>query len=304
MKHELKLLVIDDSPDDRELLCRLIKRLGTTVHVFEECESGDEGLGKLRTGGFNCVLLDYSMPQKDGLAILREIRLRHPDIAMVMMTGEGNERIAVEALKNGAQDYLLKTDLSQEALEVAIQAAMERKRVEVDIIQQANYDELTGLANRRRFLDRLEHALERSGATSSLAVIFMDLDGFKQVNDLYGHEAGDDLLREVAVRAKRVLRSGDTLARLGGDEFVVLLENLPEDGVRSGEAVEKRLAAALIGEPYNIESRSIRIGASTRLAIYPLMAEERSELLRLADKAMYENKQQSEKTSSRHSFLN
>ena len=151
---------------------------------------------------------------------------------------------------------------------------------------------MTGLHNRRSFNDRIDHALARSGGVNSLAVIFLDLDGFKGVNDRHGHDVGDELLKQIANRAQKGLRPGDTLARLGGDEFVVLLENLPDDGVEYASEISDRLMEKIRDEPYRIGDIEVEIGVSSGMAVAPLMANNRSDLLRIADQAMYANKQE------------
>ena len=163
------------------------------------------------------------------------------------------------------------------------------------LTHQAFHDALTGLANRALFRDRLDHALalhQRDGG--GLAVLFLDLDDFKAVNDRYGHAAGDGLLREAADRLTAGVRSGDTVARLGGDEFAVLLEG-PGD---AEETADKLLDA--LRRPYEIEGRAVRVGASVGFvdaADYPASAEE---LVRRADAAMYAGKRGGKNTLIRY----
>ncbi|MCE2510024.1 MAG: diguanylate cyclase [Alphaproteobacteria bacterium] len=218
---------------------------------------------------------------------MREIALRYPDIAMLMITGEGNEKIAAEAFRNGAQDYVVKSSLTGDTLAAAINNGLSRKAEEVEILRRANHDELTGLGNRRLFNDRLDHILDHTDSLTACAVIFFDLNGFKLVNDTHGHGVGDALLKEVAERAKKILRPGDTLARLGGDEFVILLENLPGDGAKMAQSIASRLTGEIRDRAYHIKGSDITIGASVGLALYPRMADNRHDLLRIADQAMY-----------------
>jgi len=152
----------------------------------------------------------------------------------------------------------------------------------------ANHDALTGLANRNLMMDRLDHALEQAmRLNTSLAVLFLDLDEFKQINDKYGHEFGDRVLKYVAERLRACVRSGDTLARRSGDEFVVLLEN-----VASREIVEQVIRKIYDGfkQKIDIDGNSIEIRISIGLAMYPEDAQDAKKLLNLADKRMYEKK--------------
>lgn len=152
----------------------------------------------------------------------------------------------------------------------------------------AHHDVLTGLPNRLLFRDRLEHAIRRADrAGSKLAVLFLDLDRFKHVNDSLGHTVGDALLREVATRLRKLLRRDDTLARLGGDEFTVLLEGLRQ-GKDAALLADKLIQA--LGEPFQIQNYELLVGASIGISIYPQDAQSVESLLRNADTAMYRAK--------------
>ncbi len=160
----------------------------------------------------------------------------------------------------------------------------ERALYQEQLTQQAFQDSLTGLPNRARLLEQLSFALQQRG--SSVGLLFLDLDGFKQVNDTFGHDAGDELLRQVARRFSGCLRPSDTLARLGGDEFVVLL---PSAGNDDAAAVARRLEACLI-EPFVLADGTVTIGASIGVALSPAGQFTPEQLVREADSAMYRAK--------------
>ncbi|MDY0049062.1 MAG: diguanylate cyclase [Thauera propionica] len=165
-----------------------------------------------------------------------------------------------------------------------------RKAAEDSIRHLAHHDPLTGLPNRVLLQDRLERALasaQRNGA--SLAMLFIDLDGFKPVNDRYGHDTGDALLQAVAKRLNGTLRHSDTAARIGGDEFVVLLPVLADAGDAGLIAGKLRTA---IASPFEIDGHRITISASIGLALYPRNGDTAAELMRTADGAMYAEKRQ------------
>lgn len=164
-----------------------------------------------------------------------------------------------------------------------------RKEAESQIRTLAYHDELTGLPNRVLMLDRLGHALRHARrARNRIALLFLDLDKFKPVNDSYGHAVGDELLVSVAERLKQTVREGDTVARVHGDEFVVVLEGIdtPEPAAR----VAGKIVAAL-NSPFTLGDRDIRIGTSIGISIYPDHGEDAETLIRCADIAMYEAKQ-------------
>lgn len=286
------ILLIDDSPDDREFIARTLRRAtGWENAEVIEAESGRDGLRMLRQGGIDCILLDYSLPERDGLEVLNEICLRFPDLPVVMITGEGSEGVAANAFRAGVADYVTKGDITGDALSTAIARAHDTKCRQQEVLRQACTDELTGLPNRRAFNDRLEHIIERSSRDRiPFALAFLDLDKFKPINDNYGHDFGDEVLREVARRLSASLRLGDMLARIGGDEFVVILENLGNDDEQAAQRAVDRLRTAIVGSPLEIRGEALSLDVSIGLAIYPRMADGRGELMRHADRAMYREK--------------
>ena len=164
-----------------------------------------------------------------------------------------------------------------------------QKHAEKELRYLANYDHLTDLPNRSLLLDRIKHAMDYSARMSqSIALFFIDLDKFKQVNDSLGHDCGDLLLQEVTRRLKAVLRVDDTVARIGGDEFVVLLESFRGHG-QLGRVAQKVITA--VGEPVLLNGNTISVGASIGIALFPEDAKDSDELLRHADVAMYHSKQ-------------
>jgi diguanylate cyclase (GGDEF)-like protein/PAS domain S-box-containing protein len=170
----------------------------------------------------------------------------------------------------------------------------EKKRQEAHILKQAHYDGLTGLPNRFLVMDRLAQLLkEASRDRRKVAILFLDLDGFKRVNDTLGHGTGDLLLKQAAKRLKSAVREGDSVCRLGGDEFVVLLRNL----VQTADA--RAVASNLISKfrrPFRLEQRDLVVTASIGIAIYPSDGATSTELLRSADTAMYHSKEQGRST--------
>jgi diguanylate cyclase (GGDEF)-like protein/PAS domain S-box-containing protein len=173
------------------------------------------------------------------------------------------------------------------ALQTVFRDVSERKRLEAQLVHQAFHDPLTGLANRALFRDRVEHALERQGrGAPPLAVLFLDLDDFKAVNDRLGHGAGDRLLVGVAERLRRATRGYDTVARLGGDEFAVLLEESASDD--DALTVVRRVTRAL-AHPFALDGREVAVTASVGLA-HAAPGDDAEALLRNADVAMYQAK--------------
>lgn len=186
------------------------------------------------------------------------------------------------------------TERDQELLQFVsnqIATAIERKRLHSELRHMAQHDALTGLPNRMLLLDRLESAVARSRRNlRGFSLLYVDLDKFKLVNDLHGHETGDKLLQEVAQRINRCVRDVDTVARLGGDEFVVLLDGASEQG--DAERVAEMICT-VSNDPIEIRDLHLSIAPSIGIAIYPLHGETAQQLLKFADDAMYRMKRRS-----------
>jgi len=176
----------------------------------------------------------------------------------------------------------------------------ERKQLEARIWHQANYDSLTDLPNRLLFIDRLQQALRQSARdTTKTALLFIDLDRFKAVNDTLGHEVGDDMLREMARRIRACVRTDDTVARMGGDEFTVILPKIKD--AEGADKVSGKILASL-GEPFLLSGRKLLMTASIGIAIYPDNGQNYTSLLKHADTAMYKVKEKGRNASRVHSL--
>jgi len=164
----------------------------------------------------------------------------------------------------------------------------ERKVVEEKLTKLAMYDPLTGLPNRTNFFEKLSFSLAQSKRTkSNVALLFIDLDGFKAINDTLGHDAGDQLLMEVAQRLRSCIRESDASARMGGDEFMVILNNLDNTGYAEGAILVADKIIKAINQPTTINGQSCHVGASIGIAIYPNHTQNTDELINIADSAMY-----------------
>ena len=165
---------------------------------------------------------------------------------------------------------------------------MQRAETAVRLFHLANHDSLTGLANRNLLNDRLSHAISQTARqTGKLAVLFLDLEEFKTVNDTYGHDAGDGVLRRAAERLRGCVRAGDTIARLGGDEFILVLENI--EGQEDIDHVVEKIKSGF-EQPFNVNSHSIVLGINIGSAVYPENGTDMDALIACADASMYEDK--------------
>jgi diguanylate cyclase (GGDEF)-like protein len=284
------ILVVEDDHDYAFLVRAMLERASPGEFETTHVDRLALARARLYQSPPDCVLLDLSLPDARRLETLADLQALAPHAPIVILSGLEDELLAITALQEGAQDYLLKSRADGHVLRRVIRYAIERKRGETEQLHRAMHDTLTGLPNRALFLDRLTHALARSHRYAALiAVLFVDLDGFKQVNDTHGHSVGDELLGRVADRLREVLRASDTAARYGGDEFTILSEQISheEDAI----ATAKRVLEGM-GEGFEIIGRSLPIGESIGIALGGVGYEDPPEsLIRDADAAMYEAKQ-------------
>jgi diguanylate cyclase len=281
----IRIALIEDNPEYALLVRQLLgDELGDSV-VVEHRDSIEEAKSVLCDDDLGCVLLDLSLPDVTGLEALRAVRARAPQVPIVVLSGEENQEVAVEAVHEGAQDYLVKRHADGPLLGRAIRYAVERKRAELQLAHQATHDSLTGLPNRTLFLERLTRTLARVERRSvSCAVLFLDLDRFKVVNDSMGHEVGDRLLIEAAERLSALVRPSDTVARFGGDEFMVLCDDVA--GEADAIVAAERIAGSL-AEPFHIQGQVLYVGASIGIALATDRSRPPQTIVRDADQTMY-----------------
>jgi diguanylate cyclase (GGDEF)-like protein len=286
------LLIIDDDNADRKAVAHALRALGADCKI-QEARDGRQGLELAVAGSFDCILIDYHLPDMSGLDLLGQLHDRLGIAApIVMLTGEGNEAVAVEAMKRGAHDYLPKSQLGPDSLSRAVTNAIEKSSLQKKLAeaqkqleQLALYDPLTGLGNRNLFNRELTRAIlmsKRKG--TSFALLMMDLDKFKAANDTFGHEAGDAILATIGSRMRDITRAADACFRLGGDEFTAIL-----DADSDGKAVVQRIQAAF-AEPVLFGAHVLSVGVSIGMAIYPVDGANATDLLRAADAGMYDVK--------------
>ena len=283
-----RILLVEDNDEDAGLARRALAKCDETRFEIERATTLTAALPLAQKGEHAAIVLDLSLPDAAGFAALRELAVSLPHTAIVVLSGAGGWTAAREAVRHGAQDYLAKCPAGWEGLARAIEMAMERKAFEAELARRANFDALTGLASRTLFQDRLEHALVRARRTGERAgLLFIDLDGFKSINDTLGHAAGDEVLRLVAARFKTAIRESETIARYGGDEFCILVHPLP--GTAAAAKVAERLLAALQA-PLEVSGQNMRITPSIGIAFFPDDAKDASGLVRAADSAMFRAK--------------
>ena len=288
------ILIIDDDEVDRKRALRSLAQAGWGVDVVQASDAvAAKRLVSERI--FDCILLDYQLPGTDGFELLAELReVLGVKTPVVMLTGEGNEMVAVEAMKRGASDYLPKSLLAPDTLLRVITQAIERARLERELAearakieQQALYDSLTGLGNRRLFMRDLVRAHASAQRTNlPFCLLIMDLDRFKDANDRHGHEAGDAVLAEVGRRLVATGRANDLFYRPGGDEFAALIDAVDS---KTAVSIANRVRHA-ISAPITWRDQQLSIGISIGIAPYSSDVVAIDALIRNADAAMYQAK--------------
>ncbi|MGC1454249.1 MAG: diguanylate cyclase [Nitrospirota bacterium] len=411
-KSNLRVLAIEDSTDDADLVRIMLNRVQDSVFTVVNAQRLAEGLQCLREQAFDVVLLDLGLPDSEGMSAVREVRKVCPEVPLIVLSGLDDEEFALKTLQMDVQDYLIKGQIDGNLLVRSIRYARERKRVvmelqasesrfrslsessiigiayfdvngritdandtflsmigysrdeleknlvrwdrllppkwlpymrkvaqeftttgriapyeteylgkdgskfwglfgaarmegkadgiafvvditgrkklEEEIRHMANHDFLTGLPNRRLFRELLRYGLEEAYRNrKKMALLFLDLDRFKGVNDTLGHEAGDELLKAVAERLKSTLRKADAVARIGGDEFSILLA-----GIESQEDIAEIVRKILVSlrDTCVIAGREFHITTSIGISIYPDDSDDINTLFRYADIALYRAK--------------
>lgn len=286
----LRLLLIDDDLNYRAYIAALSRRLGFWVDTADD---GAAGLERLAQGRYDVAIIDFEMPRMTGVETIARVRqsAAHANIYAMMLTGREDVGTKLTALDAGFDDFLTKASSEPELVAkiVAARRLAARQRTMDsamrDLYGLATRDDLTGLFNRRFFISESERLLAERIPVS---IVLLDLDGFKQINDRYGHLVGDRVLRDLGTALHTNTRAEDVVARFGGDEFVIAIPHLPVDRV---EAVAERLTAAINALRWTTTAESFGIGVSAGVASSHLLLEPTLlQLMNAADRDMYKNK--------------
>ena len=288
MTDRCSVLLIEDNPDDARLIEEMLAEEPAAPFQLNCVDRLSLGLEFLSSQKTELLLLDLSLPDSHGLETFARVYAHSPKVPIIVLTGNDDHMLALSAVKSGAQDYLFKGKLDRELLVRSMQYSIERKHYQEELEHQANYDALTGLPNRNLLHDRLKQAVSAQRQVRPIAVVFIDMDHFKLINDSLGHNQGDKLLATVAERLRSVVRDGDTVARLGGDEFVLVLTDQAKEDVifRAMQRIIGR-----ISEPMTIDGHELYTTCSAGISLYPQDGSDVETLLKNADAAMYRAKE-------------
>ncbi len=281
-----KILLIDDD----QLQCRLtqahFKKFSQETFALDWAETYEDGLARLLGGDYAACLLDFQLGERNGLQLIGEAMAAGCHTPIVFLTAETAERVDIEAMKAGALDYLVKGEITSRMLERSLRYALNLGETLDALRRLATRDELTGLLNRREFERILAEESDRALRFGRpVALVLVDIDHFKRINDTHGHPVGDEVLRQVAQRLSEQARSVDRVLRYGGEEFALLVMETDQAAAldvaqRICETVKRAPIAA--GDGVNLS-----VTVSAGVAVIPGDATSGTALLASADKALY-----------------
>jgi two-component system cell cycle response regulator len=283
-----KILLIDDDRLQFRLTQANFNNFQGEVYGLDWAGTYEEGLAKLLApdNAYAACLLDYQLGPRDGLQLIREAVALGCRTPIVFLTAETAQRVDVAAMEAGALDYLVKGEITPRSLERSLRYALKLGETLDALRRLATRDQLTGLLNRREF-DRIlaeeEERVRRFG--HPIALVMVDVDFFKAVNDTHGHPAGDAVLREVARRISTLVRSVDRVARFGGEEFALIL--MQTDRAAAME-IARRVCAIIQQDPIMAtETVALNLTVSTGVASLPEDGKIGKDLVAASDKALY-----------------
>lgn len=291
----MKILIAEDDPVSRRLLEAFVRKWGYAVVAVAK---GDDAWALLEAADPpRLAILDWMMPGIEGVEICQRVRARtgRPYTFVILLTARGQKQSLLDGLKAGADDYLSKP-FDADELRARLQVGERILKVQDELIAardalhfQATHDALTGVASRRATLEVLVRELARGYRENKpVGVVLADLDHFKEINDKYGHVAGDIVLQEVAQRMNKCTRPYDCVGRYGGEEFLIIFPSSSEEGIlRLAERMRKSMEAAPVQTPESEIAITASFGV---MAIHSTGQNDVNELLRVVDAALYHAK--------------
>ena len=278
----IRLLILEDRPEDADLALHQLRRAGFDPS-WRRVED-EQGFRANLDPELDLIIADYHQPNFDALRALKLLQEAGLEIPFVIVSGAIGEDLAVAAVRLGASDYVLKDRLAR--LGTAVQNALEQSKLrrrqqegQRALEHQALHDSLTNLPNRLMLHERAKQVLADG---NSVALLLLDIDNFKEINDTFGHRIGDALLGQVGPRLRNNLQADDLIARLGGDEFAILLPNAD-----AGRAMKVADTLLRVERPFVIDGHPFEMTASIGIAVFPQHGSTAETLLRRADVAMY-----------------
>ncbi|MBL1432140.1 MAG: hypothetical protein COC09_08700 [Gammaproteobacteria bacterium] len=294
----LNLLLIENDHNDYVIIVNALRRHDYEQFNITRVSCIEDAIDMIASVRFDLIISDLNLPDSSSVSTVCKLGQYAEMTPIIILTSVSDQRVGQMAISTGIEDYFVKDYLGDiDLFFKTINFSIERHRIKSQLRRarteheyMATHDVVCDIPNRVLFIDRLNHALshsERSG--DSLALVFIDLDGFKPVNDGLGHDAGDFVLSTVARRIQGQIRESDTIARIGGDEFAVLLPR-SDDAINLDQVLQN--IKRVVSEPIMYQSLASTVTASVGVASYPKDATSRHKLMHFADLAMFEAKEQ------------
>jgi len=284
-----RVLVVDDDLVLRDLVAESIRLAG---YVVDTCSDGENALYKNSGVPYDLIITDMKMPGLDGLSLIKKLKTGESGTDVIVVTGHASIENAVECMKAGALDYLIKP-FTVDQIQVAVQKAVEhrelrRRAIELELFRELSYvDSLTGVYNRRFFDEALKAEIQKSvNQNIPLVLVMIDIDDFKSYNDCNGHQQGDEALVRMARLFKSACRSYDIVSRYGGEEFAIIFPGAGrEHAVELGNRIVREVEATHFEGEHLVPSGSLTV--SVGVACFPEHADNAQELICYADQALY-----------------
>ncbi|MFH1994842.1 MAG: diguanylate cyclase [Nitrospinota bacterium] len=286
----INILLVDDDEDEYVFMKDLLSEVPNSHYDLTWTPSYNEALEKIKEGNYDVCIIDYKLGERSGVELLREIGDYNPELPCVILTGLGNYFVDMEAMAAGAADYIEKGEVSASLLDRSIRYAIRGKQLEAKLRFQAIHDTLTPLYNRRCFVDQLNSTFQTAlRYQTKLSLCIADLDNFKDINDLYGHSMGDEVLLYFSESIIENLREHDISGRFGGDEFSMFF---PHTGSEQAVISLERIMEDMRNKEFRTESgETFRVTATFGLADITPETDNAKAFLEAADKSLYKAKE-------------
>ncbi|HLA97374.1 MAG TPA: diguanylate cyclase response regulator [Anaerolineales bacterium] len=283
------ILMVEDNHDYAWMLRLVLNEIDQSAYRLTNAATLEDAILMIRDENqvIDVILLDISLPDSQGYETFRRLQSFATEIPIIVLASSDDHRIGLKAVREGAQDFIVKGEIDVAHILRSIDYAIERHRNILELKRLSFLDELTGLLNRRGFLNMAEHHLKIADRTNrEMLLFFADMDGLKQINDTFGHHYGDHALRAIASILETTFRSSDLIARLGGDEFTILAINAP---TQNAEQIIDRLQNNI--NLYNANSQTYQLSLSVGVArFHPNEEIDLDKMLAKADRELYQHK--------------
>ena len=283
------ILMVEDNHDYAWMLRLVLNEIDQSAYRLTNAATLEDAILMIRDENqvIDVILLDISLPDSQGYETFRRLQSFATEIPIIVLASSDDHRIGLKAVREGAQDFIVKGEIDVAHILRSIDYAIERHRNILELKRLSFLDELTGLLNRRGFLNMAEHHLKIADRTTrEMLLFFADMDGLKQINDTFGHHYGDHALRAIASILETTFRSSDLIARLGGDEFTILAIDAP---TQNAEQIIDRLQNNI--NLYNANSQTYQLSLSVGVArFHPNEEIDLDKMLAKADRELYQHK--------------